>query len=279
MDKIAKYATIIYAMLFFVGYLSNYVYYSLFNIDINSYFETNEILFSFLNSVTGNIVILTMGCLLILTLTPYPYIIRKYANKVKRKNNYIYTYKYNYFKLLCIFSLFWVIFLSGILLTPFDISNENLHGIYNDILTYKIIIIIILLLIYMILSFSSLAVIVLSSKRNIIEINNINNATRNLTITIRANILIKTVKLSIIFMFIVLLYFLISLFQFNRANKALYDSNKQIMFLYNNELIKTNDSIKYIGDTKNYIFIYNLNMQEVKVFERDNISSYKIRKK
>lgn len=85
MDKISKYATIIYAMLFFVGYLSNYVYYSLFNIDINSYFETNEILFSFLNSVTGNIVILTMGCFIIIILIPYTYIIRVYINRTQKK--------------------------------------------------------------------------------------------------------------------------------------------------------------------------------------------------
>lgn len=275
MDKIAKYATIIYAMLFFVGYLSNYVYYSLFNIDINSYFETNEILFSFLNSVTGNIVILTMGCFIIIILIPYTYILRVYINQTQKKVRRI----TNYHKLFFVSILITFILFTGILFIPINIENEKLFGIYNDTLTYKGIIIVILLLTHTSFLFSGLSVVILSGKRNFIVINKVNNTLRNLRITESADSLKKTVKASIVLMAVVLLYFLISLFQFNRANKALYDSNKQIIFLYNNELIETNDSIKYIGDTKNYIFIYNLNMQEVKVFERDNISSYKIRKK
>lgn len=275
MDKISKYATIIYAMLFFVGYLSNYVYYSLFNIDINSYFETNEILFSFLNSVTGNIVILTMGCFIIIILIPYTYIIRVYINQTQKKVRRI----TNYHKLFFVSILITFILFIGIIFIPINIENEKLFGIYNDTLTYKGIIIVILLLTHTSFLFSGLSVVILSGKRNFIVINKVNNTLRNLRITESADSLKKTVKASIVLMAVVLLYFLISLFQFNRANKALYDSNKQIMFLYNNELIETNDSIKYIGDTKNYIFIYNLNMQEVKVFERDNISSYKIRKK
>lgn len=275
MDKIAKYATIIYAFLFFVGYLSNYVYYSLFNIDINSYFDTYEILFSFLNSVTGNIVIFTIVCLIAIIFIPYTYLIRAQINYIEKK---AYSRKY-YYKCFFITTLTALILFLSIYLIPINIENINLFGIYNSTLTYKYIVIAMLISSYASLAFAGGSIYLLNRKQNIITNYKVNNDIINLRISESAKSLKRTVKASIVLFVTVVLYLSVSLLQFNKANKTLGNNDKQIMFTYKNELIKTNDSIKYIGDTKNYIFIYDLIRKEINIIERNNTSNYKIKKK
>ncbi len=51
MEKLAKYTTIIYALLWFLGFILSYSYYSLFNIDIVEYLDFTEIFFGFFTNI------------------------------------------------------------------------------------------------------------------------------------------------------------------------------------------------------------------------------------
>lgn len=52
---------------------------------------------------------------------------------------------------------------------------------------------------------------------------------------------------------------------------------KDVNFTYYNTKIKTNDTIKYIGQTNQYLFIFNRNKKETKVFEKANIKYFSIK--
>lgn len=51
---------------------------------------------------------------------------------------------------------------------------------------------------------------------------------------------------------------------------------KEISFLYNNKKIQTNEQLKYIGQTKNNLFLFDKKNQETLIYKTENIDNFKI---
>lgn len=78
-----------------------------------------------------------------------------------------------------------------------------------------------------------------------------------------------------------LLIFMFSLYSvssaFSEIQKIYKKPDKVISFRYMNDVIKSSSNIKYLGETSNYVFMYDHKKQESKVFEKSEIRCFKIK--
>lgn len=81
---------------------------------------------------------------------------------------------------------------------------------------------------------------------------------------------------------IILIIFMFFLFTLSSVNSEIKKTEKKqelkIGFTYLSQNFSTNKSLKYIGQTRNFLFLYDLERKESRVFEISELRNYKITK-
>lgn len=249
MEKLAKYTTIIYALLWFLGFILSYSYYSLFNIDIVEYLDFTEIFFGFFTNIlevqySGQIIFF-MSIYLFLFFTIY---------RVAKNMKIILT-----LLIPAISLMLSIIALAFLIRIGFNIIIWDYIPIYFNPL-------IVICLFFFVLKLYAHYGLKIKGKLGI-YIEKFNSLTVN--------------KISwIVFIFLISYLFTahtLYRFQQSKATNLLKDDIriKEVCFLYNDTPRQTDSVIFYIGGTKNNLFLYNRKTKETFIYEKNNITNLK----
>lgn len=254
MEKIAKYTTIIYAIMWFIGFVSTYIYYYVFDINIVGYLNLSEILFMFftniLNPLTLFKIILTLvGTLFILIM------LLKYSKNTPKFSN-----------LMLILTI--IVFIIAIIVYSvlYAIGSEKTVNISLSI--------IIITLLYILKLYTDYGYHYYKKRKNII-INFIRQ------IRYISNFTLKKIRLTHLVIIISVSYtaYFTGYTSYTNAVKikninAKYVSD--ISFDYMENTIKSDSTNTFVGSVRNYIFMYNRKKHCTNIYEKDNITNYKV---
>lgn len=249
MEKLAKYTTIIYALLWFLGFILSYSFYSLFFIDIVEYLDFTEIFFGFFTNIlevqySGRIIFFMTFYLSIF------FIIYRVVNDMKIILILLIP---TISIILCITALAFLVKIG------FNISIWDYIPIYFNPL-------IIICLFFFVLKLYAHYGLKIKGKLGI-YIDNFNLLTVN--------------KISWpVFIFLIsYLFTAYTLYrsQQSKATSLLKDDIriKEVSFLYNNTPIQTDSVVFYVGGTKNNLFLYNRKTKETFIYEKNNLTNLK----
>lgn len=261
MEKIAKYATIIYAIMWFLGFISSYIYYYIFGINIIEYLDFSEIIFLFFDallqtgtwkSILGTSSVFLFGGLL-------HYFLPKFIKGIHSFEIIFNPITYIYIPFMLGYQYY--------LTRSFSIMFETL---------------LITIFLFIFLYFFILKI---ENKQVYEYLNEISNKQKNKSKYKTISFLAKIAKyLTFKFIFLtIFLFFTVYYIGYNRyseANKLKEDNvpTFNVSFQYLNNKVESNSTCYYIGGVKNYIFMYDKNSKKTNVFEKNNITNFKIKR-
>lgn len=249
MEKLAKYSTIIYASIWFLGFILSYSFFSKFKIDIVEYLDFTEIFFGFFTNILE---LKYLGGALVLMLL-YSSIFLIVFKAVRDLTSMLYILIVGEVILLIGGG---VLFLIEILF-DFSLSNSSFPFSVNY-------------LFFILLFFFTLK---LYDHYDLKPNNNFGKY------IVRFNSL--TVKNISWGLFILIISYSLTAYSLGWSQKHVvanlkYNNGtqiKEVSFSYHNELIKSDSITVFIGATKNNIFLYNRRTFETLIFEKNNISN------
>jgi hypothetical protein len=278
MDKnfIKSYLPFASGFLIFLGFYNLQCYYWWFGINIYNYVSTGELILSFISIIIELLLIGLISLLFWYLMTfshnvlfyyPNPKKLKEELDFHKRNKTIINVLEYLYFIFgniasiaasIIIFSIY-LIFLI-IILTQTRNFRFALDYVLNTWIAIIVIIICSISLIYLIKTFYSENKI--SYKRNSIKFFIYKKLRFKIT---------KTTSTS----FIVLISIL-TLFWGKNSYKASYvlsgRRNTKVSFVYKKKIFSTNDTIIFLGETKDYLFFRNIKLSDNLIFKRSEIS-------
>jgi hypothetical protein len=242
MERLLKYSTLIYAFLLFLGYAYLDTYYNWFGIEIFSFLDTSEILLSFLRNIN------TLGVFLFIVLVYIALTSLTDRIKLDRINNYIEASE----KRKSITYLLGLLLAAGVVIFS---AYQLVITIMDGPLEIIFILIYILIAIVFIVLYKHFKSILETNKKEKEDIERSKKVLR----------LIIVIAVAFGFNFLTATY----------AYRRTIDKKEtaDISFNYDNRLVKTNDTILYIGSTSKYIFLRNVKKKSNLVFEKEKITN------
>lgn len=228
MDKLKEYFPLISALLLILGTVRIIVFYSFFGIDITTYIDLSEIFTLSLSFFISSAIFLILTILIVLIMASYDL-----------KGNNTLSVDYTDMSLL-------------------NSPRRNMIAIAYYILTFSVIIASGVLFVYgpsrqrITYDFALVAIPMALLVPPLLP------SWHNAIARKYKNLFEKELESKFIFIFtvLVLMAMLSTLYTRTTARKVLY-SEDLVQMTYNNKIIKTDSTYKYIGKTKNYIFFYN----------------------
>lgn len=249
MKKLFEYSAFIYAFLIFLGYSYIDIYFDSFGISIYSYLDASEILLSFLNRVTF---LVLMGIAIILYLLLIYFVVRikgkdKSKLEIKTDSNEVkeVTKSDKILINLGLVSTFGVM-----IFALYSIADKIINGSFDD----KVIIIILLIIGLCFLGYHKLPI---------------------LFNTIGYNLSIKNQRLIYLIITICFFNYISAIIKYNRVYKEV--EKIEFSFTYESKSYKSCDSLRYIGATSKYIFVWNLISSNNYVFPKEEIKNLRIK--
>ncbi len=251
MDKILKYSTLGYAILIFYGYSYMAAYYSRWGIQIYSYLDASEILMSFLNNIDRyisliNIFLCMFGFSFLVSLNP---IWRKDSTTMAMQKALRVLWS-SYIGLILVFIL--------CLIVVYLLSTQPKYNIPNNIECYFPFVYIILGMIIFLFFFKI--------------------PTQLLKINMTVNV--PAFRLVIVLFYLYFVNVLGATGDYLEAKDVKHNFRvTNISFNYDSKLVKSNDTLAYVGITSKYIFLNDIKSNINYIFEKEKISNLKISKR
>ena len=268
LNRIAKYGTLIYATLIFVGYLHLHVYYSMFRLPIYSFLNLSEIVVQFFPDLIEIFIISLIVVLFFGFHDPDPQLNKTKPYFINKILNEIWSYngKRSLITIIkLVFSFLFRVFLALIFVTlllfPFFIigyyisflfpyrGGDNHENVVVFIYAFGLIVIMILL----------------ASQRKIFN-------------RIESNFEIGLSRIEKSFVIIFFIYLTVG--SILKIYESEIISNGEpfynATFIYKNDTISSDTSTVFIGQTNNYLFLRDLEKKKNLIFEKSNISSLEL---
>ncbi|MDR1706732.1 MAG: hypothetical protein LBR46_01865 [Prevotella sp.] len=254
MEKLAKYTTVIYAIMWFIGFVSTYIYYYVFDINIVGYLDFSEILFMFFANILNPLILFKI----ILTLTGSLFILIllfRYSKKTPKFSN----------RILILTIIVFIVFI--VVYSVLAVIGSEKTGYMNFSIT-------IITFVYILKLYSDYGYHYYKKRRNIIF-----NFIRQIRYV--SNFTLKRIRLAHLVIIISVSYtvYLTGYTSYTNAVKmkninAKYVSD--ISFDYMGDTIKSDSTNTFVGSVRNYIFMYNKEKNSTNIYEKDNITNYKV---
>jgi hypothetical protein len=237
------------SVLIMLGYLQLYIYYISFNIRINDYIDLTEIFTLTIN----NFIFYSIYFSILSFITFMIYKVEN-GNKIYVPESSYYDEK-SFWKRILLFSKIFYLRTYGFLFLViiFFIALFMVKSIINDFISFIIMsgCFILLFLIFLFFEFKYKYKLIVGK--------------------------VLDYRINTIILFTVMIFAFVSLFTFLEVKLVYLQSNfKTISFEYEGEIVETNSNILYIGQSKNYLFMYNNSDLTSIVYKRDAIENFRI---
>lgn len=249
MKKLLEYSAFIYAFLIFLGYSYIDIYFESFGISIYSYLDASEILLSFLNRMTF---LVLMGIGLILYLLIMYFIVwakGKEKTKLETKSE-INLEKKKTITDKIIISLGLVSTFGFLIYALYKLIYKIVYGSFDD----KVIISVLVLIGLCFIGYHKLPILFKS---------------------IGFNLSIRNQRITYFIIIICFVNYIAAIIKYNRVLKGV--EKIEFSFIYESKKYNSCDSLRYIGATSKYIFVWNLTSSNNYVFPKEEIKNLSIK--
>ncbi len=254
MEKIAKYTTIIYAIMWFIGFVSTYIYYSVFDINIVSYLDFSEILFMFFVNLLNPQTLFKIILTLLATLSILYILFRSSKSTPK------------FISIMLVLAILASIMILIIYFILVIIGSDKVDNISFSILGIT--------LLYVFKLYSDYGNHHYKKRKNPII-----NFVRQIRYI--SNYTLRKVKLAHFIIIVSVLYttFFIGYTSYTNAVRLKETNTRyssEISFNYFERAIKSNSTNIFVGSVRNYIFMYDRENHNTKIYEKNNLTNYEI---